>query len=204
MSADSLEKKKNVAFLFAADWCKPCRDFRAQARKYYELAKRRRQARDPVGVAVGVMARGALFNSVGSAPSSKKATRRLPPTLCFMDTNEVGSVITCDRHGQLDDALPVADPERRRIAGGPGRAAYRGGAAAKNRPREGFSRRWPLMDTNEVGNVITCDEGEGREHGRQYEPSRVPYRCLVQFIRDIPHRAIVTAKCSPPSTKDIR
>ena len=27
ISADALEKKKNVAFLFAADWCKPCRDF---------------------------------------------------------------------------------------------------------------------------------------------------------------------------------
>ena len=37
----ALAKKKNVALLFAADWCKPCRDFVPKLKAYYKLASRR-------------------------------------------------------------------------------------------------------------------------------------------------------------------
>ena len=54
ISADALEKKKNAAFLFAADWCKPCRDFVPKLVQILRArqAQGRRQARDPVGLRV--------------------------------------------------------------------------------------------------------------------------------------------------------
>ena len=36
----ALAKKKNVALLFAADWCKPCRDFVPKLKAYYKLAQK--------------------------------------------------------------------------------------------------------------------------------------------------------------------
>ena len=106
ISADAL-KKKNVAFLFAADWCKPCRDLPKLVKYYRPPSASRRQARirgsqrrsrggldAPEGDAV---ARGS-FPLAGRLVQAfqQKGHAKGFPTLCFMDTTEVGSVITCD------------------------------------------------------------------------------------------------------------
>ena len=111
ISADALEKKKNVAFLFAADWCKPCRDFVPKLVKYYELAKRKGDDKLEI-LWVSASRSQEAFDAYlkempwPAAPFSiagrlvqafqQKGHAKGFPTLCFMDTNEVGSVITCD------------------------------------------------------------------------------------------------------------
>ena len=110
MSADALEKKKNVAFLFAADWCKPCRDFVPKLVKYYELAKRKGDDKLEI-LWVSASRSSGAFRRIserdvarGAVPARGRLAQAFQqkghavgfPTLCFMDTNEVGSVITCD------------------------------------------------------------------------------------------------------------
>ena len=111
MSADSLEKKKNVAFLFAADWCKPCRDFVPKLVKYYELAKRKGDDKLEILWVSASRSQEAFDAYLKEMPwpaapfplagrlvqaFQQKGHAKGFPTLCFMDTNEVGSVITCD------------------------------------------------------------------------------------------------------------
>ena len=111
VSADALEKKKNVAFLFAADWCKPCRDFVPKLVKYYELAKRKGDDKLEI-LWVSASRSQEAFDAYlkempwPAAPFSiagrlvqafqQKGHAKGFPTLCFMETNEIGSVITCD------------------------------------------------------------------------------------------------------------
>ena len=111
MSADSLEKKKNVAFLFAADWCKPCRDFVPKLVKYYELAKRKGDDKLEILWVSASRSQEAFDAYLKEMPwpaapfplagrlvqaFQQKGHAKGFPTLCFMDTTEVGSVITCD------------------------------------------------------------------------------------------------------------
>ena len=111
MSADSLEKKKNVAFLFAADWCKPCRDFVPKLVKYYELAKRKGDDKLEILWVSASRSQEAFDAYLKEMPwpaapfplagrlvqaFQQKGHAKGFPTLCFMDTNEIGSVITCD------------------------------------------------------------------------------------------------------------
>ncbi|KAH8074409.1 aspartate-semialdehyde dehydrogenase [Aureococcus anophagefferens] len=99
----ALAKKKNVALLFAADWCKPCRDFVPKLKAYYKLASRR-------GTCPGPRCRSRAAPAV-----IKKYETRGYPTLCFVDVDDVGKVITCDgvqkvmadKHGL---ALPYRAP----------------------------------------------------------------------------------------------
>ena len=111
VSADVLEKKKNVAFLFAADWCKPCRDFVPKLVKYYELAKRKGDDKLEILWVSASRSQEAFDAYLKDMPwpaapfplagrlvqaFQQKGHAKGFPTLCFMDTNEVGSVITCD------------------------------------------------------------------------------------------------------------
>jgi thiol-disulfide isomerase/thioredoxin len=111
LSADALEKKKNVAFLFAADWCKPCRDFVPKLVKYYELAKRKGDDKLEILWVSASRSQEAFDAYLKEMPwpaapfplagrlvqaFQQKGHAKGFPTLCFMDTNEVGSVITCD------------------------------------------------------------------------------------------------------------
>ena len=111
LSADALEKKKNVAFLFAADWCKPCRDFVPKLVKYYELAKRKGDDKLEILWVSASRSQEAFdaylkempwpaapFTIAGRLVQAfqQKGHAKGFPTLCFMDTNEIGSVITCD------------------------------------------------------------------------------------------------------------
>ena len=111
ISADVLEKKKNVAFLFAADWCKPCRDFVPKLVKYYELAKRKGDDKLEILWVSASRSQEAFdaylkempwpaapFTIAGRLVQAfqQKGHAKGFPTLCFMDTNEVGGVITCD------------------------------------------------------------------------------------------------------------
>ena len=111
VSADVLERKKNVAFLFAADWCKPCRDFVPKLVKYYELAKRKGDDKLEILWVSASRSQEAFDAYLKDMPwpaapfplagrlvqaFQQKGHAKGFPTLCFMDTNEVGSVITCD------------------------------------------------------------------------------------------------------------
>ena len=111
VSADALEKKKNVAFLFAADWCKPCRDFVPKLVKYYELAKRKGDDKLEILWVSASRSQEAFDAYLEEMPwpaapfplagrlvqaFQQKGHAKGFPTLCFMDTNEVGGVITCD------------------------------------------------------------------------------------------------------------
>ena len=111
ISADALEKKKNVAFLFAADWCKPCRDFVPKLVKYYELAKRKGDDKLEILWVSASRSQEAFDAYLKEMPwpaapfplagrlvqaFQQKGHAKGFPTLCFMDTTEVGSVITCD------------------------------------------------------------------------------------------------------------
>ena len=111
VSADALEKKKNVAFLFAADWCKPCRDFVPKLVKYYELAKRKGDDKLEILWVSASRSQEAFDAYLKDMPwpaapfplagrlvqaFQQKGHAKGFPTLCFMDTTEVGSVITCD------------------------------------------------------------------------------------------------------------
>ena len=111
ISADALEKKKNVAFLFAADWCKPCRDFVPKLVKYYELAKRKGDDKLEILWVSASRSQEAFDAYLKEMPwpaapfpiagrlvqaFQQKGHAKGFPTLCFMDTNEVGGVITCD------------------------------------------------------------------------------------------------------------
>ena len=111
ISADALEKKKNVAFLFAADWCKPCRDFVPKLVKYYELAKRKGDDKLEILWVSASRSQEAFDAYLKDMPwpaapfplagrlvqaFQQKGHAKGFPTLCFMDTNEVGGVITCD------------------------------------------------------------------------------------------------------------
>ena len=111
VSADVLEKKKNVAFLFAADWCKPCRDFVPKLVKYYELAKRKGDDKLEILWVSASRSQEAFDAYLKEMPwpaapfplagrlvqaFQQKGHAKGFPTLCFMDTNEIGSVITCD------------------------------------------------------------------------------------------------------------
>jgi len=111
LSADALEKKKNVAFLFAADWCKPCRDFVPKLVKYYELAKRKGDDKLEILWVSASRSQEAFDAYLKEMPwpaapfplagrlvqaFQQKGHAKGFPTLCFMDTNEIGSVITCD------------------------------------------------------------------------------------------------------------
>ncbi|KAH8072219.1 thioredoxin-like domain containing protein [Aureococcus anophagefferens] len=122
----ALAKKKNVALLFAADWCKPCRDFVPKLKAYYKLASRRGLEI----VWVSASRSQANFDAylqdmpwpavpLAAAPAViKKYETRGYPTLCFVDVDDVGKVITCDgvqkvmadKHGL---ALPYRAPQRR-------------------------------------------------------------------------------------------
>ena len=111
ISAEALEKKKNVAFLFAADWCKPCRDFVPKLVKYYELAKRKGDDKLEILWVSASRSQEAFDAYLKEMPwpaapfplagrlvqaFQQKGHAKGFPTLCFMDTSEVGSVITCD------------------------------------------------------------------------------------------------------------
>lgn len=105
LSVAALETKKNVALLFAADWCKPCRDFVPKLKKYYEL--QRRKGADALEIVwVSASKSQAAFDAyakempwpavpLGSAAAViQKFQTRGFPTLCFVDKR--GAVITCD------------------------------------------------------------------------------------------------------------
>lgn len=110
-SADVLENKKNVAFLFAADWCKPCRDFVPKLIDYYNLAKRKGDDKLEILWVSASRSQQAFDAYLEEMPwpaapfplagrlvqaFQQKGHAKGFPTLCFMDTSSVGSVINCD------------------------------------------------------------------------------------------------------------
>ena len=119
----ALAKKKNVALLFAADWCKPCRDFVPKLKAYYKLASRRgleivwiSASRSQANFDAYLQEMPWPAVPLAAAPAViKKYETRGYPTLCFVDVDDVGKVITCDgvqkvmadKHGL---ALPYRAP----------------------------------------------------------------------------------------------
>ena len=116
-----LGKAKNVALLFAADWCKPCRDFVPKLKKYYGLAKRR--GLEVVWVSASrSQANFDAYLEDMPWPAVPLATAQKViqafqtkgyPTLCFMDVDDVGTIITCDGVAKVSkDQHGLAPPYR--------------------------------------------------------------------------------------------
>lgn len=105
LSVASLEKKGTVALLFAADWCKPCRDFVPKLKKYYELANRKgADALEIVWISAS-RSQAAYDSYLAEMPWPAVPLARAPavidalkargfPTLCFLDKR--GAVVTCE------------------------------------------------------------------------------------------------------------
>ncbi|KAH8054721.1 aspartate-semialdehyde dehydrogenase [Aureococcus anophagefferens] len=162
----ALAKKKNVALLFAADWCKPCRDFVPKLKAYYKLASRRGLEI----VWVSASRSQANFDAylqdmpwpavpLAAAPAViKKYETRGYPTLCFVDVDDVGKVITCDgvqkvmadKHGL---ALPYARPSSAIMS-----------SAAEKKPltSDDAERGAPALARTKFRLENVCCEGETR------------------------------------------